>query len=199
MKLKLTPELSYIIGFWKETKTKEGLGVSGTEERLSIFVKAVLAANLTEPTKLLASSPKEPEEPREEAKEEPEGEKPEEDPLAPEISSVYFYHTSYRKFFQKVLEDELERFQYRNEYSASFLAGLFDAVGLISEDGKIYFTKCTQKDEMLLYRLGFNSLRRKRKLYLQRPLKFLAYIKPFTKKYADHPAFARIKPRQQGF
>ena len=198
MKLKLTPKLSYIIGFWKETKTKEGIGVSGTEERLSIFVKAVMAAGLTEPTKLLASSPKEPEEPKEEPKEGPKEEEPEEDPLAPEISSIYFYHTSYRKFFQKVLEDELERFQYRNEYSASFLAGLFDSVGLISEDGKTYFTRYTPKDEMLLYRLGFNSIRRKRKLYLQRPLKFLEYIKPFTKKYVNHPVFAKIKPRQQG-
>ncbi len=195
MKLKLTPELSYIIGFWKETKTKEGIGVSGTEERLSIFVKAVLAAELTEPTKLLASSPKEPEEPKEE---EPKEDQEEEDPLAPEISSVYFYHTSYRRFFQKVLEDELERFQYKNEYSASFLAGLFDAVGLISKDGKTYFTKCTQKDEMVLSRLGFNSLRRRGKLYLQRPIKFLTYIKPFTKKYANHPALSKIKMRQQG-
>ena len=103
MKMNITPELSYIIGFWKELRTKEGIGVSGNEEQLSIFAKAVLDIGLTESNRLLASSPKEPEEPKEGQEEE----KPEEDPLAPEISSVYFYNTSYRKFFQKVLEDEL--------------------------------------------------------------------------------------------
>ena len=188
MKLKLTPGLSYIIGFWKETRTKEGIGVEGNEEHLSIFAKAVLEAGLTEPTRLLASGPKE--EPKEE-------ERPEEDPLAPEVSSVYFYHGSYRKFFQKVIDDEMERFKYKNEYSASFLAGLFDSVGRITEDGKVYLSKCTQKDEMVLYRLGFNPVRRGKHLYFTRPLKFLTYIKPFTRKYAAHPFVSKMQYRPQ--
>ncbi|MBD3398186.1 hypothetical protein GF412_03270 [Candidatus Micrarchaeota archaeon] len=186
MKLKLTPELSYIIGLWKETRTREGIGVYGGEEHLSIFTKAVLDAGLTESTKLLASSPKEPEESDEEKPME------EQDPLEPEKSSVYFYHTSYRKFFQKIIDDELERFKYKNEYSANFLAGLFDAVGRISADGKVSLSKCTQKDEMLLYRLGFNPVRRGKLIFFTRPAKFLAYIKPFTRKYKTHAILSRI-------
>lgn len=186
MKLKLTPELSYIIGLWKETRTKEGIGVYGNEEHLSIFTKAVLDAGLTEPTKLLASSPKEPEEGEKELAPE------EEDPFAPELSSVYFYHTSYRKFFQKVIDDELERFKYINEYSANFLAGLFDATGRIPQDGKVSLSRCTQKDEMLLYRIGFNPIRKGKVVYFTRPKKFIAYIKPFTKKFKNHPILSRI-------
>jgi hypothetical protein len=186
MKLKLTPKLSYIIGLWKETRTTEGIGVYGTEEHLSLFTKAVLDAGLTEPTRLLASGPKEPAEPTEGKPME------EEDPFEPEKSAVYFYHTSYRKFFQKVVDDELERFKYKNEYSGNFLAGIFDAVGTITKDGKVYLSRCTQKDEMLLYRMGFNPIRRGKLVYFTRPKKFLAYIKPLTKKFKGHPILSRI-------
>ena len=62
MKMKLTPELSYIIGLWKEVRTKEGIGVHGTEERLSLFTKAVLESELTDSTKLLTTRQEEPEE-----------------------------------------------------------------------------------------------------------------------------------------
>jgi hypothetical protein len=179
MKIKLTPQLSYIIGLWKETRTKEGIGVQGNEEHLSLFAKEVLESGLTEPQKLLTS--------RDEPKE---GE--EEQETSQERGSVYFYHTSYRKFFQKVVDDELERFKYKNEYSANFLAGLFDAVGTITDDGRVYLSRCTQKDEMVLYRIGFNPARKGRFTYFTRPLKFLAYIKPFTKMYRDHPVFSKI-------
>ena len=179
MKLKLTPELSYIIGLWKETRTKEGIGVHGTEEHLSLFSKAVLEAELTEPTKLLTTK-------QEESEEDFENE------FAKEKGSIYFYHTSYRKFFQKVIDDELERFKYINEYSGNFLAGIFDAVGAITEDGKVYLSRCTQKDQMLLSRIGFNPIRKGKLVYFTRPKKFLVYIKPFTKKFKNHPIFSKI-------
>ncbi|MBD3389597.1 hypothetical protein GF415_01425 [Candidatus Micrarchaeota archaeon] len=168
MKVRLTPELSYLIGFWKERRTKEGIGIRGEEEQLSIFAQAALELELTEPDKLLTQTGEE------------------------GNDSMYFYHTSYRKFFQKVIDDELERFKYKNEYSANFLAGLFDAVGSITEDGKVFLSKCTQKDEMLLYRIGFNPLRKGKSTYFTRPVKFLRYIHPFTRHYKDHPVFEKI-------
>ena len=179
MKIKLTPQLSYLIGLWKEKRTKEGIGVYGDEKLLSLFAKAVLENKLSEPNKLLTE------------KDEPE--EGTEDEETEELGSIYFYHTSYRKFFQKVIDDELERFKYKNEYSASFLAGLFDAVGGITREGKVYLSKRTQKDEMVLYRLGFNPIKRKGTLYFTRPKKFLLYIKSFTKKYKDSPVFSKIK------
>lgn len=183
MKMKLTPELSYIIGLWKENRTKEGIGVEGEGELLSLFAQCVMGAGLTEPNKLLTKSP-----------ELREGEEPvESESDFSERGSIYFYNTSYRKFFQKVIDDELERFRYKNEYSANFFAGLFDAAGLITEEGKVCLRRCTQKDEMVLYRLGFNPVRKGKATYFTRPLKFLAYIKPFTIRYKDHPIFSKIK------
>ena len=162
MKLKLEPPLCYVIGVWKEARGKEGIGVKGEGEILECFSQAVLDTKLTEPNKLLTGE-----------------------------DSVYFYHTAYRRFFQKIIDDELDRFKYKNEYSANFFAGLFDAMGRI-EDGTVYLSKFTRKDEMVLYRLGFRMLRKDGKLYFARPLLFLAFIKPFTRRYAAHELLKKI-------
>ena len=122
MKVKLTPELSYIIGLWKEARAPSGIGVEGREELLAAFTEAALKAKVAEPGKVLSGK-----------------------------DSVYFYHTAYRNFFQKIVEEETERFKYKNEYSASFLAGLFDAVGEIGKDGTVCFRRCSKADEMVLY------------------------------------------------
>ncbi|MEW5996013.1 MAG: hypothetical protein AB1657_00250 [Candidatus Micrarchaeota archaeon] len=163
MKVKLTPELSYIIGLWKEARTSAGIGVGGREELLSVFSDACLKAKVAEAGKILSGE-----------------------------NSVYFYHTAYRKFFQKVVEEEAERFKYKNEYSANFLAGLFDAVGEIGKDGTVCFSRCTRTDEMVLYRLGFNTVRKAGKIYVVRPLKFLAYIKPFTKLFVENEVMKKV-------
>ncbi len=163
MKVKLTPELSYIIGLWKEARAPSGIGVEGREELLAAFSEAALKAKVAEPGKVLSGE-----------------------------NSVYFYHTAYRKFFQKVVEEETERFKYKNDYSASFLAGLFDAVGEIGKDGTVCFRRCSKADEMVLYRLGFNTVKKAGRRYVVKPLKFLAYIKHFTKLHADNEIMKKV-------
>lgn len=163
MKLKLTPEISYIIGLWKGARTPSGIGARGSEELLAVFSGAVLKAGIAEHGKILGDG-----------------------------DSVYFYNTAYRKFFQKVLDEEEERFKYKNDYSASFLAGLFDAVGGIGADGTVHFRRITQADAMVLYRLGFNTIKKSGKIYVVRPAKFLAYIKPFTKLFAENEVMKKV-------
>lgn len=163
MKAKLTPELSYIIGLWKEARVPSGIGVRGRAELLKVFLDSCLEAKVAEPGKVLGGE-----------------------------DSVYFYHTAYRKFFQNVLDEEEERFKYKNEYSASFLAGLFDAVGGIGADGTVSFAKCSRKDEMVMYRLGFNTVRKGGRVYVVRPAKFLAYIKPFVKLFAENEVMKKV-------
>ena len=53
MKIKLNPELSYIIGFWRKRRANEGIGVVGSDEYLSLFSKEVIDKKLTESDKLL--------------------------------------------------------------------------------------------------------------------------------------------------
>ncbi len=166
MKIKLTPELSYVIGLWCKSRSFEGLGVRGSPDLLEIFSKEVLDRQLTSSDKLLAQDDK-----------------------------IYFYHTAYRKFFQEVEEDQLERFKYLNEYAASYLAGIFDAVGEIDAKGIVSIGRTNRKDEMMLLRLGFITRRRGERLVMERPVVFLAFIKNYVKIKKDHKAFALIKDK----
>jgi len=164
MKIKLTPELSYIIGFWRKRRTFEGIGIKGDSTHLEIFSKEVLDKGLTTPDKLLS-----------------------------EDARVWFFHTAYRKFFQDVEAEQLERFRYLNEYAASYLGGIFDSVGGIDERGIVYLEKTNKQDEMLLLRLGFGSRWQKDRLAIEKPRAFLAFVKNYVKIFAGHRAFDYVK------
>lgn len=153
MKIKLTPRLAYLIGLWKARKTKEGIGVSGKIEIRDIFLREVLGMKLTEAKKVQVQE-----------------------------NMIFFYHSAYRAFFQEVVKNQIERFKYKNEYAARYLAGMFDGFGGMSRDKKhAYFAEGTFQDEMLLLGLGFKVGRRGKKVIVGRPKKFLAFIRPYLK------------------
>ena len=166
MKIKLTPELSYIIGLWRKCRSFEGLGVRGRKEILEVFSKEAIDNGLTTPDKILSDEKR-----------------------------VYFYHTTYRKFFQEVEKNQFERFKYLNDYSASYLAGMFDSAGGIDEKGIVSMGKMNKEDEMLLLRLGFKTRRNKGALVIERPLVFLAFIKNYTKLFKDDKIFKYVESK----
>jgi len=164
MKIKLTPELSYIIGLWRKSRCFDGLGVRGGKELLEVFSKEILDRQLAPPEKMLTGDDK-----------------------------VYFYHTAYRKFFQEVEKEQLERFKYLNEYAANYLAGMFDASGDIDERGVVSLLRANRQDEMMLLRLGFVTKRRAERLIIEKPLVFLAFIKNYVKVKKGHKAFEYVR------
>lgn len=163
MKIKLTPEFSYLIGFWRKRRTYEGLGIRGEKEHVEIFSKEVLEKKLTTSDKLLIDDKK-----------------------------VYFYHTAYRKFFQDIEEEQLDRFKYLNEYAASYFAGLFDSVGGVDGKGFVFIDKLNPRDELLLMRLGFGARWRDGKLIIERPKAFLVFIKNYVKLHAGNKVFEYV-------
>lgn len=164
MKIKLTPELSYLIGFWRKRRSYEGLGIRGVNVYIELFSKQILEQNLTTPDKILSDDKK-----------------------------LYFYHTAYRKFFQEIEEEQLERFKYLNEYAANYLAGLFDSAGGIDDKGFVFIDKGNPQDEILLLRLGFGARWRDGKLIIERPKAFLVFIKNYVKLHAGHKVFEYLK------
>ncbi|MEW6722782.1 MAG: hypothetical protein AB1324_05970 [Candidatus Micrarchaeota archaeon] len=164
MKIKLSPELSYLIGLWRKSRCTEGLGVRGGKGILEIFAKEALERQLTTPDKMLSDEMR-----------------------------VYFYHTAYRKFFQQIEKEQLERFKYLNEYAANYLAGMFDSSGFIDERGVVSMGGATKQDEMMLLRLGFQTRRRADRLVIERPVVFLTFIKNYVKLFRDHKVFQYIK------
>lgn len=164
MKIKLTPELSYLIGLWCKSRAFDGLGVRGEQKILEVFSKEALTLQLTTPDKLLTND-----------------------------RQVYFYHTAYRRFFAEIEKEQLDRFRYLNEYSANYLAGIFDAVGDISTDGIVTIGRLGSEDELLLLRLGFNTKRRKERVMIERPVLFLTFIKSYVKIFKEHPIMEKIE------
>ncbi len=168
MKIKLSPELSYLIGLWRKARCADGVGVEGSKTVLEIFTKEALDRQLTTPDKMLSGPDK-----------------------------VYFYHTAYRKFFQQIESEQLERFKYLNEYAANYLAGMFDAAGSIDERGVVSLGFATKQDEMMLLRLGFQTRRRADRLIIERPAYFLTFIKNYVKVFKDHRVFEIIRTQEK--
>jgi len=166
MKIRLTPELSYLIGLWKVLKINAGLGISGDKDVLNMFIKLALEQGLTEPNKFQMDENK-----------------------------VYFYHTKYKKFFYKITDSELEKFKYINDYSGNFVAGLYDAGGEITDRGIVRIRGLNKTDEILLMRLGFLTERRKDYVVIMKPRIFLRFIKPYLKIRHVPDEFANVKRR----
>ncbi len=209
MKINLTPELSYVIGLWKARRTSEGVGISGTDRICGIFLEQVIKLKLAEPNKIQLKEEENifVEQKKENIKEEKGGAgkegilktakegvaevAPEETGkkrvFAPVVkgragNKVFFYHSAYRAFFDKVLEDRLERFKYKNEFAAQYLAGVFDGVGGIGKtDGALFFEHGDREDEMLLLRLDFRVKKVGRRIIVIEKEKFLEFVKPYLK------------------
>jgi len=164
MKIKLTPELSYIIGLWRKFRCAEGICVHGSRELLVTFSQEVLEKHLTTSDKLLTGEDR-----------------------------VYFYNTAYRKFFQQIEKEQLDRFKYLNEYAASYLSGMFDASGEVDERGIVSLQRANKQDEIMLLRLGFVTRRRADRLVIERPVVFLTFIRNYVKLFRDHKVFSYIQ------
>lgn len=169
MKIKLTPELSYLIGLWRKCRSFEGLGVHARKDVLEIFSKIVIDLKLSPTTTLLSDE-----------------------------NRVYFYHSAYRKFFQDIEKEQLDRFKYLNDYSASYLAGLFDAIGNIDDRGVVSLARINKEDELMLLRLGFHSRRKEGVLVIERPMLFLAFIRNYSKLFIGHKIFEYIEKSKSG-
>ena len=168
MKIKLSPELSYLIGLWRKSKSFDGLGVRGKKELLEIFSKEAIDNKLITSDKILYDE-----------------------------TQVFFYHTAYRKFFQEIEKNQLERFKYLNDYSASYLAGMFDAVGNIDEKGIISIDKMNRQDDMLFLRLGFKTKKVPGTRIMERPLVFLAFIRSYTRLYKSSKIFDYVESKSK--
>lgn len=186
MKIKLTPEVSYLVGLWKHCRTREGIGIVGSEDMRTTFLSRAMTLGVADAAKVKW-----------------------------EAGSVYFFHSAYRTFFDEVLKEEVERFCHANDYAAAFLAGLFDGNGG-AEEGKAYLSKWDKNDEMVLMRLNFKTFKADGRLWIGPADVFLKFIKnwrgverpavrnrettrdEWMKKRAARNAHAREKEKEAG-
>ena len=151
MKIKLTPELAYIIGMWSTRKSWVGVGVRGLPHVCDFFIQAVIGAGLMPSSKILLSGKK-----------------------------AYFYHSGYKRFFSDIEREMDLRFKHKNAYSAAFVAGIFDASGRIDKNGVPIMTGIGLDKQLLIERLGFRLIKEGKYLIPSPPREFLTFIKPHS-------------------
>ncbi len=94
---------------------------------------------------------------------------------------AHFHNAKLRKLLQKALEEREHIFKYRNEYSASYFAALYDRCGGIGRSG-LYIRHLDVLDEVLLERLGFYISSTKKACYIRNGKEFLAFISKYSVK-----------------
>lgn len=151
MKLKLTPQLSYLIGLWKYRRSAEGLGAQGLDEMCQVFAAELVNCGIAKPEEVKVEGGK-----------------------------VYTYHSAYRKFFEDTLARQDEVFKYNNDYSAAFYAGLFDAVGG-ENAGKVFLARADNADEICLMRMNWKVVRTGGKIWIGPADQFRAWIRQYKK------------------
>ncbi|MEM4633815.1 MAG: hypothetical protein QW275_01540 [Candidatus Anstonellaceae archaeon] len=157
MKFKMNPNRAYLLGLWKSRKTKSGVGVEGRRELVEVFAKTCLDEKLALPNKMQYK----------------EG----------ALHSCFFYNSALKAWLQEELGKREERLRYKNEFSANYFAGLFDARGGWQESSlgmKIPFVIADKVDEIVLLRLGFRVKRQKGVLAMLSP-DFYSFIEPYLK------------------
>ena len=132
MKFTMSPARAYLLGMWKSRRTREGVGVDGHRELCTAFLQLCLQEKLCQPDKVKY--------------------------IEGVLHKCYFYNTSLRTWLDGEMEKRDYRLQYKNEFAASYFAGVFDAKGGWADavsGKKIAFIIGDRVDEMVLSRLGF--------------------------------------------
>ena len=157
MKYTMSPARAYLLGLWKSRRTKEGVGVGGHRELCEAFLKLCLDEKLCLPDKVKY--------------------------IEGPIFKCYFYNSSVRSWLDSEFVKREERLKHKNEFAASYFAGVFDARGGFagSVSGMdIPYLIGDKTDEIVLLRLGFRVKKERGKLAIISE-DFYDWIKPYLK------------------
>ncbi|HVA83119.1 MAG TPA: hypothetical protein VNF06_03075 [Candidatus Aquilonibacter sp.] len=133
MPTKLSPEMCYLAGIVSKTRQEEKsmVGVTTTiDAMIENFVELALKLGIDSKKIVI---------------EDMDG-----------MRHVYFFHSKIAKEIREITEKETKIFKYKNSYSSSFLAGMYDASGKV-RNGKVSISRLTRADELMLQNLGIHT------------------------------------------
>ncbi len=136
-----------MLGAWCGRGTPEGVGVGGQESLRSAFLSSCFSLGFASPDKVKVAE-----------------------------RSVHFYHSALKAALLGWKEERVNKLVYKNDYSASYFAGLFDAVGGF-DGGFPVLAHSDKTDEIVLLRLGFRVKKAGRKLLVISKEEFISFIK----------------------
>lgn len=154
-KLSITPDVSYMLGIYNCNSRKNSIYVSSSNNELvERFVKiAVLNLGVNLDYVHVVK---------------------EEDYIEATINN-----SKLKKLFDKALETRDRAFKYKNEYSASYFAGMFDCKGAVDRKG-LFMSGISAYDAVILERIGFHTTGGSGKTYIKNDMDFIMFIEPFS-------------------
>ncbi|MDE1865680.1 MAG: hypothetical protein KGH94_03545 [Candidatus Micrarchaeota archaeon] len=151
-KLPMSPDMSYMLGVSRIGKEEPSISVASRNGKVvERFMRIAISTLKILPEKIVFE---------------------EEDGL----NIAMFYNSKAKKLMSKALEEREHLFKYKNDYSGSYFAGLFDARGHGSPKGIMSGVR-DMTDIMLLERLGFRVSKSGR---VQNANQYLKFIEPYS-------------------
>lgn len=166
-KLPMSPDVSYMLGVYNCNSSNSSVGVSTTSNELVERFVQIAVFNL--------------------------GIKPDYIDISKDDRYIEatINNSKLKKLFDNALEKRDRTFKYKNEYSASYFAGIFDCRGAIDNKG-IFLSHIGAYDAVLLERIGFHTRTSSGKTYIKNDKEFIAFIAPFSiKAQTFHQARSR--------
>lgn len=95
------------------------------------------------------------------------------------VTTASINNSKLKKLFDNALEKREKIFKYKNEYSASYFAAMFDCNGAADSKG-IFINGMKPYDSILLERIGFHTRTSRGKCYIRNALDFIMFISPLS-------------------
>ncbi len=92
------------------------------------------------------------------------------------VTTVKFYNSTVRKLFEKTLHRKAIVFKYKNGYSASYIAALYDCSGGRDSHGT-YMNGIGTDTIVMLERLGFHTVKRGARTYIRNGNDLITFIR----------------------
>lgn len=147
-KLKLSPSVSYILGVYGAGARKLPIGLhTDNSDMLERFIRISINDLGIEANKILL-----------------------------EDNGASFYNSKLKKLFDKALERRTKTFKYLNDYSGSYLAGLFDCNGGFDRKG-MFIRNLDALDALLMENLGIHLKHQGSKAYVMNENAFVGLIR----------------------
>ena len=137
-KLKLTPNVSYALGIYSVSRDgRPAIGLRTRDGRvMQKFIEVVIKDLGIEPGKVVLGE-----------------------------NMAFFYNSKLKKLFDRALDRRTKTFKYMNDYSGSYVAGLFDCSGGIDRKG-MFIRNLDAHDSLLLENIGIHTMVQGSKSYI---------------------------------
>jgi hypothetical protein len=154
-KLLISPDTSYVLGIYRCNNSYRNLYLeTSSKELVERFVK-ILVMNLETRTDAIRIIEEE------------------------DFMKVEVQNSKLKKLLDNALDERDRIFKYKNEYSASYFAGIFDCNGAADKKG-VFVRGINSYDKILLERIGFHTGSSAGKCYIRKNMDFMMFIAPFS-------------------